>query len=50
MAADDQRKEQKKQARVGPSVDAGKTSRVSKAAGNLGSESMRVEPRRIDQV
>jgi len=45
MAADDQRKEQKKQARVGPSVDAGKTSRVSRAAGSLGSESMRVEQR-----
>src|SRR5256884_187540 len=45
MAADDQRKEQKKQGRVGPSVDAGKTSRVSKAAGSLGSESMRVEQR-----
>src|SRR5437667_11709265 len=45
MAAHDQRKEQKQQARVGPSVDAGKTSRVSKAAGSLGSESMRVEQR-----
>src|SRR5207249_10301417 len=45
MAAHDQRKEQKQQARVGPSVDAGKTSRVSKAAGTLGSESMRVEQR-----
>ncbi len=45
MAAHDQRKEQKQQARVGPGVDAGKTSRVSKAAGNLGSESMRVEQR-----
>jgi len=45
MAADDQRKEQKKQARVGPSLDAGKTSRVSRAAGSLGSESMRVEQR-----
>ena len=31
--------------RVGPSVDGGKTSRVSKAAGNIGSESMRVEQR-----
>ena len=38
-------KEQKQKARVGPGVDAGKTSRVSKAAGNLGSESMRVEQR-----
>ncbi len=45
MAAHDQRKEQKQQGRVGPSVDAGKTSRVSKAAGSLGSESMRVEQR-----
>jgi len=45
MAADDQRKEQKKQGRVGPSVDASKTSRVSRAAGNIGSESMRVEQR-----
>ncbi|HLX55795.1 MAG TPA: DNA translocase FtsK, partial [Ktedonobacteraceae bacterium] len=43
MAANGQRKEQKK--RVGPSVDAGKTSRVSKAAGNIGSEAMRVEQR-----
>jgi DNA segregation ATPase FtsK/SpoIIIE-like protein len=45
MAAHNQRKEQKQQVRVGPGVDAGKTSRVSKAAGNLGSESMRVEQR-----
>ena len=45
MAAHDQRKAQKQQARVGPGLDAGKTSRVSKAAGNLGSESMRVEQR-----
>jgi len=45
MAAHDERKEQKQKARVGPGVDAGKTSRVSKAAGNLGSESMRVEQR-----
>jgi hypothetical protein len=45
MAAHDQRKEQRQQARVGPGLDAGKTSRVSKAAGNLGSESMRVEQR-----
>src|SRR6266487_483452 len=45
MAAHDQRKEQKQQARVGPGVDAGTTSRVSKAARNLGSESMRVEQR-----
>jgi ribosomal protein S25 len=31
--------------RVGPSVDGGKASRVSKAAGSIGSESMRVEQR-----
>src|SRR5436309_7755355 len=43
MAAHDQRKEQKQKARVDSGLDAGKTSRVSKAAGNLGSESMRVE-------
>src|SRR5260370_30177370 len=45
MAADDQRKEQRKQGRVGPSVDTSKTSRVSKAAGSIGSESMRIEQR-----
>jgi DNA segregation ATPase FtsK/SpoIIIE-like protein len=45
MAAHDQKKEQKQKARVESSLDAGKTSRVSKAAGNLGSESMRVEQR-----
>ncbi len=45
MAADDQRKGQKKQVRVAPSVDAGRTSRVSRAAGSIGSESMRVEQR-----
>src|SRR5437868_11035073 len=43
MAAHDQKKEQKQKTRVGSGLDAGKTSRVSKAAGNLGSESMRVE-------
>jgi DNA segregation ATPase FtsK/SpoIIIE-like protein len=43
MAAHDQKKEQKQKARVDSALDAGKTSRVSKAAGNLGSESMRVE-------
>jgi DNA segregation ATPase FtsK/SpoIIIE, S-DNA-T family len=43
MAAHDQKKEEKQKARVGSGLDAGKTSRVSKAAGNLGSESMRVE-------
>ncbi len=45
MAADDQRKGQRKRGRVGPSVDASKTSRVSRAAGSIGSESMRVEQR-----
>ena len=45
MAADDQRNGQRKQKRVGPGVDASKTSRVSRAAGSLGSESMRVEQR-----
>src|SRR5215470_5488296 len=45
MAADDQRKERKQQGRVGPSIDASKASRVSKAAGGIGSESMRVEQR-----
>mgnify|MGYP001224377755 CR=1 FL=1 len=38
-----QQKERKN--RVGPSVDGGKTSRVSRAAGSIGSESMRVEQR-----
>jgi Cdc6-like AAA superfamily ATPase len=45
MAADDKRKEQRKQGRVGPSIDTSKTSRVSRAAGSIGSESMRVEQR-----
>ncbi len=45
MAADDQRNGQRKQKRVGPGVDANKTSRVSRAAGSIGSESMRVEQR-----
>jgi len=45
MAADDQRKERKQQGRVGPSIDASKASRVSKAAGSFGSKSMRVEQR-----
>src|SRR5712691_895071 len=43
MADNGQGKERKK--RIGPSVDSGKTSRVSKAAGNIGSETMRVEQR-----
>ncbi len=45
MAARDQKKEQKQKASVRPGLDTGNTSRVSKAAGNLGSESMRVEQR-----
>ena len=45
MAADDQKNDRRKQGRVGPSVEVSKTSRVSKAAGSLGSESMRVEQR-----
>jgi DNA segregation ATPase FtsK/SpoIIIE-like protein len=45
MAADDKRNEKRKQGRVGPSIDASKTSRVSRAAGSIGSESMRVEQR-----
>ena len=45
MAADDQRKERKQQGRVGPSIDASKASRVSKAAGSFGSKSIRVEQR-----
>jgi DNA segregation ATPase FtsK/SpoIIIE-like protein len=43
MPDNGQGKERKK--RVGPSVDGGKISRVSKAAGSIGSESMRVEQR-----
>src|ERR1051326_7057517 len=43
MADHAQPKERKK--RVAPSVDGGKASRVSKAAGSIGSESMRVEQR-----
>ncbi|MGH2493914.1 MAG: DNA translocase FtsK [Ktedonobacteraceae bacterium] len=43
MADYGQGKERKK--RVGPSVESGKTSRVSRAAGSIGSESMRVEQR-----
>jgi ribosomal protein S25 len=45
VAAHDQKKEQKQKTRVGPGLDSGSASRVSKAAGNLGSESMRVEQR-----
>ena len=47
MAANGQSKGRK--GRVGPSVDTGKASRVSKAAGNIGSETMRVEQRGIDK-
>src|SRR5579863_9211285 len=43
MADHAQPKERKK--RVGPSFEGGKASRVSKAAGSIGSESMRVEQR-----
>ncbi|HLZ64503.1 MAG TPA: hypothetical protein VKR06_46840, partial [Ktedonosporobacter sp.] len=43
MADHAQPKEHKK--RVGPSFEGGKASRVSKAAGSIGSESMRVEQR-----
>ncbi len=43
MPDNGQQKERKK--RVGPSVDSGKSSRVSRAAGSIGSESMRVEQR-----
>ncbi len=43
MAANGQGKEQRK--RVGPSMVSGKASRVSRAAGNIGSEAMRVEQR-----
>src|SRR5579872_3809035 len=43
MAENGQQKERKK--RIGPGVDGGKTSRVSKAAGSIGSEAMRIEQR-----
>jgi ribosomal protein S25 len=43
MPDNEQQKERKK--RVGPSVDRGKASRVSRAAGSIGSEAMRVEQR-----
>src|SRR5258706_2194638 len=45
MAGNDQKKAPRLAGRVGPSVDANKNSRVSKAAGSIGSESMRVEQR-----
>ncbi|HEY0755829.1 MAG TPA: DNA translocase FtsK [Ktedonobacteraceae bacterium] len=45
MAGNGQRKEQSKAARLAPGVESGKASRVSKAAGNIGSSSVRVESR-----
>ena len=45
MAGNDSKKAQRLAGRLGPSVDANKNSRVSKAAGSIGSESMRVEQR-----
>jgi len=45
MAGNDQRKAQKQHERVGPSLDTGKASRVSKAAGSIGSQSVSVEQR-----
>src|ERR1700730_18187762 len=45
MAGNDSKKALRLAGRVGPSVDANKNSRVSKAAGSIGSESMRVEQR-----
>src|SRR5713226_9345373 len=45
MAGNDQGKAQKQRERVGPSVDTGKASRVSKAAGSIGSQGVRVEQR-----
>ena len=45
MAGNGQKKEQPKRARIVPGVEAGKSSRVSKAAGSVGSSSVRVEQR-----
>ena len=45
MAGNDSKKTPRPVRRVGPSVDANKKSLVSKAAGSIGSESMRVEQR-----
>ncbi|HZU69788.1 MAG TPA: DNA translocase FtsK 4TM domain-containing protein [Ktedonobacteraceae bacterium] len=45
MAGNDSKKAPRLAGRVGPSIDANKNSRVSKAAGSIGSESMRVEQR-----
>ena len=44
MAGNGQKKEMRS-SRIVPGVEAGKTSRVSKAAGSLGSSSVRVEQR-----
>lgn len=45
MAGNGQKKEQKKVERLVPGVEAGKTSRVSKAAGSIGSSRVHVEQR-----
>ncbi len=45
MAGNGPKKEQPKRDRIVPGVEAGKSSRVSKAAGGLGSSSVRVEQR-----
>src|ERR687883_17884 len=48
MVDKDQRKEQRRNRRMGPSVEASatqKTSRVSRAAGSIGSKSIHVEQR-----
>src|SRR5579884_2334719 len=45
MAGNGQRKAHRRHERVGPSVDTGKASRVSKAAGSIGSQSVSVEQR-----
>ena len=45
MAGNGPKKEQQKRDRIVPGVEAGKSSRVSKAAGGIGSSSVRVEQR-----
>lgn len=45
MAGNGQKKEQQKRDRIVPGVEAGKSSRVSKAAGSIGSSRVRVEQR-----
>jgi ribosomal protein S25 len=45
MAGNGQKKEQPKRDRIVPGVEAGKSSRVSKAAGSIGSSRVRVEQR-----